>query len=748
MLAVIEPLAHHALLLLLLQLALLLIVARLLGELARRVGLPSVVGELLAGIVLGPSLLGALAPGLFESIFPAEAEQRHLLEVVSWLGVIMLLILTGLETDVGLIMRKGRSAAAVSIGGIIVPFATGFGIAQVLPQEFIAAPDQRLVFSLFIGTAMSISAIPVIAKVLVEMRVVRRDIGQITLAAGMIDDTIGWILLSVVAGLARGGTVSAASVGGSFLSVIVFLGVSFTLGRRLVQFVIRRVDNATQGDAGMLTALIAMALLFGTITQALGLEAVLGAFVVGILVGQVKRFDHHLRYLFEVVAVGIFAPIFFAASGLRVDLRALADPSVLLVGLAVLAIAILGKFIGAYIGARAGRLGHWEGLSLGAGMNARGAMEIIVATIGLSLGVLTPEMYTIILMVAIVTSLMAPPLLRLTLARIPMSDEERDRLAREERAKTSFLGNVTRVLMPLRGGVNDQLAAQLAGRMVHGREIEVTTLYVGEEAGEDDGDDAPEEISRPARELLSARRPKVDTDVKERLDRVEEQLTSESDADLRRLVRIDPEQAAEGVLAEAQRDYDVIVIGAEERPTRKPDDPLFTPATDRVMVEAPCPVMVVSSRGGNDPDRVLDAVQLRRVLLPVAGATDGDLRAAEIAFAIAGQDAVVDVVHIINTPQLRVAARTPDLQAARKVGRDVVAKVADIGAEMGANVRTQVLTGEHPEATIVELSEQYETDLVVLNGHVRPVSHRAFLGHRADHVLRYAPCPVVIVGQG
>ena len=743
MLALVQPLSHHALLLLLLQLALLLIVARLLGEVARRVGLPSVVGELLAGIVLGPSLLGAIAPGAFESLFPSEAEQRHLLEVVSWLGVLMLLILTGLETDVPLIIRKGRTAAGISLCGIAVTFSTGFALAQMLPQEFIASPDQRLVFSLFVGTAMSITAIPVMAKVLVEMRVIRRDIGQIILAAGMMDDTIGWILLSVVAALARGGTVSVGTVGGSLLSVVVFLGVSFTVGRRLVQFVIRRVDNATQGDAGMLTALVALALLLGTVTQALGLEAVLGAFVAGILVGQVKRFNHHLRHLFEVVAVGVFAPIFFAASGLRVDLAALFDPSVLLVGLLVLAIAIVGKFAGAYVGARVGGLGHWEGLSLGAGMNARGAMEIIVATIGLSLGVLTQEMYTIILMVAIVTSLMAPPLLRLTLARIPMSDEERARLAREERAKTSFFGNLSRVLMPMRGGGNDQLAAQLVGRMTHGHQIEVTTLYVGDDDRAETAADAPP----PSKDLRTALRPKVDVEVKERLERVEEQITNESDADLRRLVRIDDNAAAESVLAEAERDYDVIVIGAEERPTRKPDEPLFTPATDRVLSEAPCPVVVVSSRGGDDPDRVRDAIELRRILLPVAAATDGDLRAAEIAFAIAGDKAVVDVVHIVNAPQLRVAAREPDVGTARRMGREVVAKVADIGHEMGVRVRTQVLTGDHPEATIVELSEQYETDLVVLNGHVRPVSHRAFLGHRADHVLRYAPCPVVIVGQ-
>ena len=746
MLAVIEPLGHHHLLLLLLQLGLLLVVARLLGELARRFGLPSVVGELLAGIVLGPSLLGSIAPGAFEFIFPAEAEQVHLLEVVSWLGVIMLLILTGLETDIALIARKGRSAATISLGGIIIPFATGFALAQYLPEEFIAAPDQRLVFSLFIGTAMSISAIPVIAKVLVEMKVIRRDIGQVTLAAGMIDDTIGWILLSVVAGLARGGGVSAASVGGSVLSVIAFLGIAFTLGRRLVQVVIRRVDNASPGDAGMITALVAMALLFGVVTQAMGLEAVLGAFVVGILVGQVKRFDHHLRHMFEVITMAVFAPIFFAASGLRVDLAALFDPSVMAVGLLVLAIAIFGKFAGAYAGARLGRLGHWEGLSLGAGMNARGAMEIIVATIGLSLGVLTPDMYTIILMVAIVTSLMAPPLLRWTLGKIPMSDEERQRLAREERLKTSFFGNLTRILMPARGGVNDQIAAQLVGRLVREEDIEVTTMFVGDnEQAADEPDTADDSAAGAGRNV--ATRAKTDTRTRERLDRVEDHITQHTDADLRRLIRVDDPLAAESILAEAARDYDLIVLGAEERPTRKPDEPLFTQLADAVMSEAPCPVLVVSSRGGADPDRVVADLPLRRILLPIAAAAEGDLRAAEVAFGIAGSDAVVDVVHVIDSQQLRVSAREPDLTSARQMGREIVAKAAEIGHEMGARVRTQVVVGENPEATIVELSEQYDTDLVVLNGHVRPVSHRAFLGHGTDHVLRYAPCPVVLVAD-
>ena len=301
--------------------------ARSLGVLATRLGLPSVVGELLAGLVVGPSLLGNVAPGLFEWLFPQNAEQFHLLEIVSWLGVIMLLILTGLETDIGLIIRKGKSAAAISLGGIAVPFATGLGLGFLLLQSFLAAPDKRLVFALFIGTAMSISAIPVIGKVLMEMNVIRRDIGQITLAAGMIDDTIGWILLSVVAGLASSGAVSFLTVGRSFLSVLIVLAVAYTVGRWLVSLLIRTLDNHVGGDGVMITTLMALALAFGAVTHALRLEAVLGAFIAGILVGQVKRFDDRVRHIFEQVALGVFAPVFFAAAGLRVDLGQLADPA-------------------------------------------------------------------------------------------------------------------------------------------------------------------------------------------------------------------------------------------------------------------------------------------------------------------------------------------------------------------------------------------------------------------------------------
>jgi Kef-type K+ transport system membrane component KefB len=567
-LTVLKPLGEHELLLFLLQFVLLLVVARALGVVATRLRLPSVVGELIAGLLLGPSLLGNVAPGLFAGLFPQKPEQFHLLEVISWLGVIMLLILTGLETDIGLIARKAKSAAAISLGGIAVPFATGLGLGYLLPETFLAAPDKRLVFALFIGTAMSISAIPVIAKVLMEMNVIRRDIGQITLAAGMIDDTIGWILLSVVAGLASSGAVSPGSVGRSLLSVVVVLVVAYTVGRRMVSLLIRTIDNHVGGDSAMITTLMALALALAAATQALHLEAVLGAFIAGILVGQVKRFDDRLRHIFEQVALGVFAPVFFAAAGLRVDLAKLAKPNVAAVGLLVLFIATAGKFVGAYLGARASRQGHWESLSLGAGMNARGAMEIIVATIGFTRGILTAEMYSIILMVAVVTSLMAPPILRWTLSHVHPGEEEQRRLEGEERRRESFVGNLKRVLVPVASGDGQTpMAAKVVRLLIQEEDVEVTSLALQPDSRAGD------------------KRPKTS---------VHDEL-----ADARSIARAGAEPSR-AILTEAERGYDLLVLGATTRGTSE-HGPLFEDFVDEVIQEAPCPLLIVSSSDDDGP---------------------------------------------------------------------------------------------------------------------------------------------------
>ncbi|HEV2736481.1 MAG TPA: cation:proton antiporter, partial [Longimicrobiaceae bacterium] len=195
---------HHDVLVLVIQIALLLFVARALGEIAQRLKQPAVVGEILAGILLGPSLLSGFFPVLGEWIVPHSRTQGYLLEVVSLFGAMFLLLITGLETDLRLIRRQARTAMGASLGGILVPFGLGYALGSYLPTSLLADPERRLVFALFIATALSISAIPVIAKVLMDLKLMRRDVGQAILAAGMTDDAIGWMLLSVVLGLAGG----------------------------------------------------------------------------------------------------------------------------------------------------------------------------------------------------------------------------------------------------------------------------------------------------------------------------------------------------------------------------------------------------------------------------------------------------------------------------------------------------------------------------------------------------------------
>jgi Kef-type K+ transport system membrane component KefB/nucleotide-binding universal stress UspA family protein len=715
---VIPPLAEHELLLLLLQLGLLLLTARGLGELAVRFGLPSVVGELLAGVVLGPSLFGLIAPDLFRAIVPADPEQFHLLDVVSQLGVIMLLIVTGMETDITLIRQKGRSAAMISLFGIAVPFASGFALGQLMPQAFIADPSERLVFSLFIGTAMGISAIPVIAKVLIEMNVVRRDIGQITLAAGMIDDTIGWILLSVVAGLARGGGLEVGTVAQALISVVLVVGITLTIGRRVITWLFRTVDNAIGGDMAKITLLMALALLFGSFTHALGIEAVLGAFLVGIVVGQVKRFGQQTRHIFETVTLGVFAPIFFAASGLRVDLSLLIDPTVLGIGLVVLAIAIFGKFVGAAVGGRLSALNGWESLSLGAGMNARGAIEIIVATIGLSLGVLTQEMYTIILLVAIVTSLMAPPILRYTLQHIPLSDEERERIATDERRETSFIANLNRVLLPTRGGANSHVAGHLLGMLLSDEEVEVTTMSV-----------IPAHFDEDHKALHAAER---------NLEEMDEHLAHLPTQQRRRLTQKERHDIVGTLVAEASSGYDLVVLGASEA-TSDEDDSLFGGLVNGVMQAVAVPVLVVSQNFHQKPEDLT----LRRILLPTTG-TQSSEHSVEVAAAIArNTKATVDVLHVIEWPRHAVDQAVRDSD---DVGDSIVDRIREKLVTFGVeSVETQVVRHIRPERAIVRRAAKSGADLIVLSSSRRPLSQRAFFGHRSEHVLRNAGCPVVVV---
>ncbi|ROO86418.1 Kef-type K+ transport system membrane component KefB [Actinocorallia herbida] len=424
----VPPMSSHTLLLFLLQTGLLLAVAVGLGRLAVRLGWPAVAGELLAGVLLGPSILGQTAPGAMEWLFPRDPAQFHLLDAVGQIGVLLLVGITGAQMDLGLVRRRGRTAAYVSGASLVIPLALGIAVGLALPVAFHGPAADRTAFALFLGVALCVSAIPVIAKTLTDMNLLHRNTGQLTLAAAMVDDIAGWLLLSVVSAMAASG----AGVGRTALSAacVVVVGlVAWLVVRPVARTVLARADVA--GEPPVATGVVVLLMLLAAAgTHALGLEAVFGVFVCGMAIRASGAARPALLAPLRTVVLGVLAPVFFATAGLRIDLSALASPAALGWALLVLLLAIVGKFVGAYLGALLAGLNRWEAIALGAGLNARGVIEIVIATVGLRIGVLSSRMYTIIVLVAVVTSLMAPPVLRWTMRRVEQTAEEEMR-ARE-----------------------------------------------------------------------------------------------------------------------------------------------------------------------------------------------------------------------------------------------------------------------------------------------------------------------------
>ncbi|MFC5659890.1 cation:proton antiporter [Streptomyces nogalater] len=409
--------------------ALLLVSALFFGRIAARAGLPAVVGELLVGVVLGPSVLQRLTPGLSGWLFPGGREQAHLLDAVAQLGVLLLVGVTGMHLDLGLVRRRGSTAVLVSAGGLIVPLGLGVGTAFLLPAALVPDGTERGVFALFLGVAMCVSAIPVIAKTLMEMRLLHRTVGQLTLTAGVIDDVFGWFTLSVVSSIAVTG-MSGAPVVEALASVALVAVVALTAGRWAVRHTFRLVGRSPEPGAPAAAA-VGVILLAAAATHALHLEPVLGAFLGGVLIGREGKVEPARLAPLRTIALSVLAPVFFATAGLRMDLGALMDPGTALAGLGVLAVAVLGKFLGVWAGASLGGLGRWEALALGAGLNARGVIEIVVGMVGLRLGILSVAAYTIVVLVAVVTSLLAPPVLRMAMSRVERTAEEEIREAEQ-----------------------------------------------------------------------------------------------------------------------------------------------------------------------------------------------------------------------------------------------------------------------------------------------------------------------------
>jgi Kef-type K+ transport system membrane component KefB/nucleotide-binding universal stress UspA family protein len=707
------------------ELVLLMLAGRLLGEALTRVGQPSVMGMLLAGILLGPSFLGAFWPDLQQTLFPKSEAQKAMLDGVAQFGILLLLLLTGMEIDLRLVRSVGRAALAVSASGVLVPFACGFALGQFVPAALLPHPDQRLVTSLFLGTALSISSIKIVAAIVREMGFSRRNLGQIIVASAICEDSIGWIIIAITFSLAEAGAVDVISVGKAVLGTLLFLVLSFTIGRRLVFLAIRWANDNFQSEFPVITTILVIMGISALITHFLGVHTVLGAFVAGVLVGESPILSRHIDDQLRGLIVAFFMPVFFGISGLSADLTVLRHADLAVLTAIVIAIASFGKFAGAFIGGKLGGLTRAEALALGCGMNARGSTEVIVASIGLSMGALSQNLFTIILVMAIITTLGMPPMLRWSLARLPLRKSERERLDREEFDARGFVANIERLLLAVDESENGKFTARIAG-LIAGKRHLVATVLPLEDTGADEGGgkaDAGKIVA--SAEVLRTAAESVQSADGDRL------LSSSVEISVRR-----PEASAkEAVKTESEKGYDLLFAGIEQARTR-------TGGFHQDMAE-----LVSSFEGAlaivvQGTKQVESPGAIDNILIPVNG-TDVSVRGAELAMALA-QACRASVTALYVTNKTARPAQRPRRARLRAEVSAIAAELDRMARRYDVTLKTEVRRDAMPDEAILAQAQSANYDLLVMGVSRRP-GEKLFLGETAAAVLQHAPSAVLFL---
>ncbi len=406
-------------LLFLLQILVLLGCARTLGVLFEAIKIPAIVGEILAGILLGPTLFGRVAPSLQLWLFPADEIQSTMLETVSWLGVFFLLLSSGFHVDIKKAIRSGRAAVLIGIVGVLFPIVIGIPVFSSFDSIYWGDKANALSFTLFLSVAASITAISVVARTLNDLKISKTPKGSLALLSCAINDIFGWFLFAMVISLVTTHTMSTFELIGSVMGIIAFVVLSATFGARLLSAAMRKVQATLLPQPAAAQTLIAsLGLLCGAITQWLGIHAILGFFLAGTIARSAKGVSDDLRKSVSDTLHAIFVPLFFATLGLKIDF---VTGMVLWPTVIFCAVAILGKFGGAWLGARLGRQSQQTSILMGITFIPGGAMEIVVAALALELQLIGRAIFVAIVFAALASSILAGPLIGIQKRRMGLA---------------------------------------------------------------------------------------------------------------------------------------------------------------------------------------------------------------------------------------------------------------------------------------------------------------------------------------
>lgn len=690
------------------EIVLLLLVGRMLGEGMQRLGQPAIMGQLIAGILLGPSLFGAIWPEGQKAIFPAAPEQKAMIDAVSQLGIIMLLLLTGMETDLKLVRKVGSAAIAVSVTGIVVPFACGFALGQCLPEAILPV-GHRLIPSLFLGTALSISSIKIVAMVVHEMNFTRRDLGQVIIASAIMEDTIGWVIIAITLGIASHGSLDLWSLARSITGIVVFLVFSFTLGRRIVFYLIRWTNDNFESEFPVITMILIIMGVMAETTQLLGVHTVLGAFVAGILIGESPILTQHVEDQLRGLITALFMPVFFGLAGLSADLTVLKDPRLASLTVGLVFVASVGKFGGAFLGGKLGDLSFKQSVAVGSAMNARGSTEVIVASIGLGMGALTQSLFTMIVTMAVITTMAMPPMLRRALAALPMGKDEKMRVEHETLDERGFVANLERLLLVVDDSRIGKFAGRIAGLVAGARGMPITIVRLSNENGADEPADGP---SRHVKEGAKTSQAAMKED------------DAEPDPENVHLTTRVALPAAETITEEARKGFDLMMVGMRETHDA---ESVFNVTVTRLANDFAGPLAILVSNNSN----ALPSLSNRlRILVPVNG-TPAARNAADVAFAIARPTgASVTAVHVSAGSNFSQRAH-----AFTRLQEEAVLKdIADLGERYKVTVHTALQPMMAADNAILKIAANGH-GLIIMGVGRRP-GEQLYFGNTASAILK------------
>lgn len=394
---------------LLLQIIVIIVAARLCGIVFRRIGQPPVMGEMIAGIALGPSVLGLIFPSAVAFLFPPSS--MNTLSVLSQIGVVLFMFIVGMELDIEHLREKASAAVMVSHASIIVPFLLGAALALLLYPTLAPADTPFAAFALFMGIAMSITAFPVLARILEDRGLSQSRLGSIALACAAIDDVSAWCILAIVIAIAKS-TGIATSLITMALTLVFVAAMLFLIRPRLGSLIERRVGDPKRARA-LLAGVLAFVLASAWFTESIGIHALFGGFMAGVVMPSFSGFRVFIRERIETFSSSLLLPLFFVFTGLRTQINLLDDWWSWLTCFAIIVVAVSGKLGGSMLMARWTGMKWRDSFAVGALMNTRGLVELVVLNIGYDLGILSGRIFAMMVIMALVTTFMTAPLLSL-----------------------------------------------------------------------------------------------------------------------------------------------------------------------------------------------------------------------------------------------------------------------------------------------------------------------------------------------